>query len=142
MPYYEIESILGDFVLAKEQVYVVPAIREVSRTDVSTTIYWEDGTKTSVRCGQGETYDKYNGFTAAVCKKLFGSTTAAKHLSNRLDTDELKRIEKEKRELIEAEAKRKRMKREKAIVKRWAKEIVLQKQAEHLAMEMMKKEGE
>ena len=97
----------------------------------------QDGTKTSVRCGQGETYDKYNGFTAAVCKKLFGSTTAAKHLSERLATDELNRIKKEKQTLIDAEAKRKRMKREKAIVKRWAKEIALQRRAELLAEKMM-----
>ena len=39
--------------------------------------------------------------------------------------------------MIDAEAKRKRMKREKAIVKRWAKEIALQRRAELLAEKMM-----
>lgn len=37
-----------------------------------------DGTKTIVSCGEGDTYDYYSGFCAAVVKKLFGSTTHAK----------------------------------------------------------------
>lgn len=43
-----------------------------------TIVLWADGTKTIVSCGEGDTYDYYSGFCAAVVKKLFGSTTHAK----------------------------------------------------------------
>lgn len=44
--------------------------------DVKKVIF--SGPKTIVSCGEGDTYDYYSGFCAAVVKKLFGSTTHAK----------------------------------------------------------------
>lgn len=59
-------------------VYSFPNIKRVIYSGPKTIILWADGTKTIVSCGEGESYDQYTGFCAAVVKKLFGSTTHAK----------------------------------------------------------------
>ena len=56
----------------------VPPVKKVIFSGPKTIVLWEDGTKTIVSCGAGDTYDYYAGFCAAVVKKLFGSTTHAK----------------------------------------------------------------
>lgn len=71
--------------LYSELAYNLPEIDRVIFNDPATIIYWYDGTKTVVRCGKGETFERYTGFMAAVCKKLFGSTDAAKRLMDDLD---------------------------------------------------------
>lgn len=45
-----------------------------------TVIPDKDGTKTIATCGEGDHYDKYVGFCAAVTKKMFGSTTKVKKI--------------------------------------------------------------
>ena len=115
----------------------IPEIKMVSYNGTATTIHWVDGTKTSVRCGQGESFDKYTGFMAAVCKKLFGSTTAAKKIRSRVDVESLKAAAVAEHAEKEAIAQQKREKREKAIVKRRAKELVIEMRAKKLANEML-----
>ena len=39
----------------------------------ATIVFWSDGTKTVVKCGKGDTYDKEKGFFIACAKKLFGN---------------------------------------------------------------------
>lgn len=39
----------------------------------ATIVFWSDGTKTVVKCGKGDTYDKEKGFYIACAKKLFGN---------------------------------------------------------------------
>ena len=65
----------------------IPNIEEVifNETGKATIVRWKDGDKTVVHCGDGETFDRYTGFMAAVCKKIFGHTTTAKKLMNSLD---------------------------------------------------------
>jgi hypothetical protein len=41
-------------------------------------VFWLDGTKTIVSCGEGDHNDPYAGFCAAVTKRVFGSTSQAK----------------------------------------------------------------
>lgn len=55
----------------------VPNIEEVMHKGKTTIIRWADGTKTAVVCGEGDVYDPYVGFTAAIVKKMFGSTNKA-----------------------------------------------------------------
>lgn len=55
-----------------------PDVKKVIFSGPKTIVLWADGTKTIVSCGDGDTYDYYSGFCAAVVKKLFGSTTHAK----------------------------------------------------------------
>ena len=53
-----------------------------------TIIIWKDGTKTIVSCIEGDKYDVYAGFCAALTKKIFGSTPRAKKfLNNKLVVD-------------------------------------------------------
>lgn len=48
-----------------------------------TIVFWNDGDKTIVKCAEGQEFDEYNGFVAALAKKLFGSTSKAKRVINK-----------------------------------------------------------
>lgn len=48
-----------------------------------TIVIWPDDSKTIVSCGDGDQYDEYAGFCAALAKKIFGSTSAAKRVMNK-----------------------------------------------------------
>lgn len=61
-----------------------PDVKRVIYSGPKTIVLWEDGTKTIVSCGEGESYDHYTGFCAAVTKKLFGSTSHAKKVLGRV----------------------------------------------------------
>jgi hypothetical protein len=43
-----------------------------------TIVFWPDGTKTMVSLMEGQEYDEYGAFCAAVVKKMFGATHKAK----------------------------------------------------------------
>lgn len=68
----------------KREALPFPDLKRVIFSGPKTIILWADGTKTIVSCGDGETYDHYTGFCAAVVKKLFGSTTHAKKVLGRV----------------------------------------------------------
>lgn len=72
---------------------MIPEIRQIyfNRETGYTTIVWEDGSDaTVVRCGDGETFEDYMGFCAAIVKKLFGSTSAAKKMMENKDSEKVK----------------------------------------------------
>lgn len=46
----------------------------------ATIVFWTDGTKTVVKTMEGETFNPYHGFTAALAKKMFGSSTQVNKL--------------------------------------------------------------
>lgn len=48
-------------------------IDRIIAQDTATIIFWKDGTKTSVKCGQGEAYDYEKGIAMAVLKYIFGN---------------------------------------------------------------------
>ena len=56
----------------------VPVVNRIIYSGNKTVVLWEDGTKTIVGCSDGETYDEFDGFTAALAKKIYGSTCAVK----------------------------------------------------------------
>lgn len=56
----------------------VPVVSRVIYSGSKTIVLWKDGTKTIVGCSDGETYDEFDGFTAALAKKIYGSTCAIK----------------------------------------------------------------
>lgn len=58
----------------------IPQIKNVIFNDPATIIFWMDGSKTVVKCMQGYEFDAYTGFMAAVCKKLFGSSSAVRKI--------------------------------------------------------------
>lgn len=49
----------------------------------ATIVFWKDGTKTVVKCAKGEPFSEYNGFAAALLKKVFGSNSAVKKIIQR-----------------------------------------------------------
>ena len=52
-----------------------------------TIVFWNDKTKTIVSCGEGEQWDPYTGFCAALAKKLYGSTSHTKKLLKKVSVD-------------------------------------------------------
>lgn len=118
-------------------VYKVPEIKEVIFNNNTTVLIWKDGEKTIVHLGEGETFDRYTGFMAAVCKKMFGGTTTAKKLMNSLDRKyqaalKAEKLEKEKAKRV-AEAKAAKEKAEKRREK--DKELFVQYLAEQILLE-------
>lgn len=100
-------------------IHQVPLIRQVifDEEKKTTVVLWCDDDKTVVRCGEGETWDRYTGFMAAVCKKLFGGTTTAKKLMNSLDKGYQAKLKAE----AEAKEKAKRMAEEEERAEKAAK---------------------
>ncbi len=71
----------------------LPPIRHIQFNPKTghTAIVWDDGSEaTVVRCGNDEKFEPYAGFCAAIVKKLFGNTTAAKRVMDELDVDKAK----------------------------------------------------
>jgi len=68
--------------LAKKVVsdmYVPQHIIHNWKTD-ETIVIWKNGDKTKVKLREGETYNEYFAFTAALAKYLFGSNTKIKKI--------------------------------------------------------------
>ena len=51
----------------------VPEIEDVKFNGPATIVFWVDGTKTVVKCQEGDTFDPEKGLTMAICKKLYGN---------------------------------------------------------------------
>lgn len=48
-------------------------IKKVIFNNPATIVFWQDGTKTVVKCTDGEPYDPEKGLMAAITKKAFGN---------------------------------------------------------------------
>lgn len=53
---------------------IVPTYKKVIFNEPATIILWNDGSKTVVKCTDGEEYDPATGFAMAYVKKLYGNT--------------------------------------------------------------------
>ena len=91
-----------------EATRIIPDIESVIFSGPATTIIWADGEKTTVKCSKDQQFDRYAGFAAAVCKRLFGSTAKAQACMEEKDAErqadlraaeKAKRAEEEKKEL-------------------------------------------
>ena len=49
---------------------------KVIYNDPATIVYWSDGTKTVVRCHEGDIFDRREGFLLCCAKKLMGNKGA------------------------------------------------------------------
>ena len=47
-----------------------PFIRKVVFNDPATIVFWSDNTKTVVKCGPDDVFDKEKGLAMAICKKM------------------------------------------------------------------------
>lgn len=48
-------------------------IEKVIFNDPATIVFWNDGTKTVVKCQEGDTFDKEKGLAMAITKKYLGN---------------------------------------------------------------------
>ena len=51
-------------------------IKDVIFNDPATIVFWKDGTKTVVKCGEGDIYDPEKGLAMAIAKKHYGNKYA------------------------------------------------------------------
>lgn len=51
----------------------LPSIKQVIFHDPATIIYWTDGTRTVVKCQDGDVYDPEKGLAMAISKKALGN---------------------------------------------------------------------
>lgn len=51
----------------------VPQIKDVIYNDPATIVFWMDGTKTVVKCGDYDIYDPEKGLAMAIAKKTLGN---------------------------------------------------------------------
>lgn len=58
----------------------IPRPKKIHFSGNRTIVIWEDNTKTIVKCAEGQVFDEYSGFVAALAKKAFGSTTQVKKI--------------------------------------------------------------
>lgn len=74
----------------------IPDIDRVVFNDPATIVFWEDGTKTVVKCAKDQTFERYAGFIAACAKKMFGSTSRAKAIMEECAYDQPPKVKKER----------------------------------------------
>ena len=53
--------------------YYRPEIKNVIFNDPATIVFWTDGTKTVVKCQEGDIFDPEKGLTVAIAKKVYGN---------------------------------------------------------------------
>ena len=51
----------------------IPEVKKVIFNDPATIVYWKDGTKTVVKCQNGDYFDPEKGFAMAFLKKCWGN---------------------------------------------------------------------
>ena len=51
----------------------IPEIKNVIFNDPATIVFWEDGTKTVVKCQDGDDFDPEKGLSMAIVKKAYGN---------------------------------------------------------------------
>lgn len=69
---------------------VVPEIERVIFHEPATIVFWNDGTKTVVKCMEGELFDEEKGIAMAFMKKLYGKgymNKIRRHIPARLSAD-------------------------------------------------------
>ena len=76
-------AIRGNFKTIKYETYNPLHVDRIIFSPPATIVFWKDGTKTVVKCADGEPFSEYNGFAAALLKKVFGSNSAVKKIIQR-----------------------------------------------------------
>lgn len=55
-------------------------IKKVMFNEPATIVFWEDGTKTVVKCQDGDTYNKETGLALCIAKKALGNKSSFNNL--------------------------------------------------------------
>lgn len=67
-------------------------VKKIMHNGPATIVFWKDNTKTVVRLKEGDRYDPYAAFTAAVAKRLYGKNMKISEIVDRYSKD-LKKID-------------------------------------------------
>jgi hypothetical protein len=70
----EIASMYPDIRIRRRRTANIDCIKKVIFSGPCTIILWNDGTKTIVRCGPDDEFDKEKGIAMCILKKMFGSS--------------------------------------------------------------------
>ena len=65
---------------AQKQINSLLGVKRVVFNDPATIIFWADGEKTVVKCSEGETFNPYMGFCAAVAKRVYGNNSRVRKI--------------------------------------------------------------
>ena len=71
--YKEILNKMGVASTTEEERAYVPSIKKVIFNNPATIIFWNDGTKTTVKCSDRDEYSEEVGLAMAISKKAFGN---------------------------------------------------------------------
>lgn len=58
----------------------LPQVDRIIFNNPATVVFWTDGTKTVVKCMEGQEFSEYYGFLAALAKKVYGTNSAVKRI--------------------------------------------------------------
>ena len=59
---------------------IIPEVDRIIFHDPATIVFWTDGTKTVVKCMEGQKFSEYYGFLAALAKKIYGTNSAVERI--------------------------------------------------------------
>ena len=62
---------LNDLVIRTQKPLAMLRIKKVIFNNPATIVFWSDGTKTVVKCGDNDTFDPEKGLAMAISKKFF-----------------------------------------------------------------------
>lgn len=110
--------------------------------NIATIVHWDDGTYTAVNCKAVTTEGEniYAAYAAALCKKIYGSTSAVHKLVDRNSAETIDRREKEERDRKIAEQKAAEQRNHDREVRRLAKQMILESEAREIAFKETFKE--
>lgn len=54
----------------------------------ATIVFWPDRTKTVVKCSENDIYDPFDAFTAALAKKIYGTTSSVKTMLKKVTVEQ------------------------------------------------------
>lgn len=69
---FKLDAVVTDFDIVRA-FYGLPQPENVIFHYPATIVYWDDGTKTVVKCGEDDTYDKEKGLALCYMKKYYGN---------------------------------------------------------------------
>ncbi len=69
--------------LTPNNLYIFNQIKDVIFNNPATIIKWKDGTKTVVKCADGDVYNKETGFALCIIKKMYGNDNSYQRLFKR-----------------------------------------------------------
>lgn len=91
----------------RDEDYYIPEIIDVIFNGPATIVFWDDGTKTIVKCQKGDKANKETGLAMAIAKKAFGNKGSFNDIFKMFIEDYDKRQVKEK-ETAECSSQRKK----------------------------------